>query len=281
MNTILISANKLDKIQQCHRLFNFTSVKDLTTQSKPVYMEEGDLFHHFLDLYYKAKIKSFDYNIDSLIELGRNHATELDLTSEIIDENIGLFREYVLYYQHDLWQPEESEVPFAEEIFIDKENDFRIVLEGKIDLLAIDNKTNTSLVIDHKRVGRNLAPYDRDNQKLAYCLVTGRKDFIINQIGDQKSLSVDKRMSRYYFNISPHQLEEFVNNAIFWTFEMIKVMGLEKEGSFIPGSYKSCSYFGKKCSFYEVCNTTPDNVQYKLEQLFNKKEDHDLFRLEK
>lgn len=278
MQTILISANKLDKIQQCHRLFNYLHVKELASFSKPSYQEEGDLFHFLLDKHYKAKISGADYNVESLIELGRNHATTLSqVSASELEENINLFREYVLYYQHESWIPEESEVPFAVELLEDSSAGFRIVLEGKIDLLAKESKTELPLVIDHKRVARNFAPYDRDNQKLAYCLATGRRDFVINQIGDQKSYSVDKRLLRYYFNISDHQVEEFAENSIYWTMEMLKVMKLESDGDFIPGNYRSCFYFNRKCMFYDVCNSKEELKNSKLEESFKPKEDFSLF----
>lgn len=277
MQTILISANKLDKIQQCQRLFGYLYVKELASFSKPSYQEEGDLFHYLLDLHYKAKIAAADYNIESLIDLGRNHATELSITTNEIEENIKLFREYVLYYQNESWIPEESEVPFAVELLEDTAAGIRIVLEGKIDLLAKEAKSEVPLVIDHKRVSRNFPPYDRDNQKLAYCLATGRRDFIINQIGDQKSYSVDKRLQRYYFNISDHQVEEFVENSIYWTMEIIKVIGKDAAGDFIAGNYTACVRFNHKCMFYDACNTRDENRDAMLAEAFKPKTDFNLF----
>jgi len=278
LQTILISANKLDKIQTCHRLFSYTSIKELGSFSKPSYMDEGDLFHKLLELYYRAKKEVTDYNIESLIELGRNHAAALtNISQEEIEQNINLFREYILYYQQESWIPQEVEIPFAFSILEDEDAGLRIVLEGKIDLLAKDEKTGQELVIDHKRVGRNSTPYDRDNQKLSYCLVTGRRDFIINQIGDQKSLSVDKRLSRYYFNISQHMIDEFVENTIYWTFEMLKIMKMESEGETPPGNYRGCTMYFNKCAFYDVCNTTPDNREYKLNQQYLPRGKFDLF----
>jgi len=277
MQTILISANKLDKIQQCPRLFNYLYVKELTGLTKPSYLEEGDLFHFLLDLYYKAKIIAADYNIEALVELGRNHATELSITNTVIEENIVLFKEYVLYYQFENWTPEEAEVPFAIQLLEDESAGVRIVLEGKIDLLCRESKTNQPLVVDHKRVSRNFAPNDRDNQKLAYCLATGRRDFVINQIGNQKSYSVDKRLIRYYFNISDYQVEEFLENTIYWTFEIIKVMGLAAAGDYIAGNYTACVKFNKKCMFYDVCNTRDEYKEAKLQEAFKPKIDFTLF----
>jgi len=277
MQTILISANKLDKIQQCPRLFNYLYVKELTSFTRPSYIEEGDLFHYLLNLHYKAKITAADYNIDTLIELGRNHATELSITSPELEANIALFKEYVLYYQQENWTPEESEVPFAMQLLEDTAAGIRIVLEGKIDLLCRESKTDQPLVVDHKRVSRNFAPFDRDNQKLAYCLATGRRDFVINQIGDQKSYSVDKRLVRYYFNISDYQVEEFLENTIHWTMEIVKIIGAAAAGDYIAGNYTACVKFNKKCMFYDVCNTRDEYKEAKLKEAFKPKTDFSLF----
>jgi hypothetical protein len=277
MNTLLISATKLDRIQQCEELFRYSYVKELAAFEKPSYVDEGDLFHFFLENYYKNKRDSKDYNLDHIIELGRNRATTLNINYNELEENIKLFREYVSYYSQESWRIEDVEVPFAVELFTDEALDIRIVLEGKIDLLASEEKTGVKLVIDHKRVNRNYTPYDRDNQKLAYCLASGRRDFIINQIGDQKSYDVEKRMKRYYFNYSEHQIEEFTENTLEWSFEMIKVMKANSEGKFVRRNYNSCYRFNMKCLFYDVCNTTEDNKNFKLEQAFRPKVNFDLF----
>jgi hypothetical protein len=277
MNTLLISPTKLDRIQQCEELFRYSYVKELSTFQKPTYQDEGDLFHFFLENYYKNKRDSKDYNIDHIIELGRNRATSLNLNYDELDENIRLFREYVTYYAMESWRIDDVEVPFAVELFKSEELDLQIVMEGKIDLLATEEKTNTRIVVDHKRVSRNYTPYDRDNQKLAYCLASGRRDFIINQIGDQKSYDVDKRLRRYWFTYADHQIAEFVENSIEWSLEMIKVMKADKDGTFVRRNYNSCYHFNIKCMFYDVCNTTEDNKVFKLDQAYKPKVSFDLF----
>jgi hypothetical protein len=277
MQTILISPTKLDQIQKCPRLFNYLYVKELTSFKQPSYMERGDLFHYLLEQHYKAKLAAADYNIESIAELGRNHAVKLDLSVGEVEDNIRLFKEYVIYYQGESWVPEEVEVPFAYTLLEDAGADIRIVMEGKIDLLCREAKTNIPLIVDHKRVTRNFASYDRDNQKLAYALVTGRRDFVINQIGEQKSYSIDKRLQRYYFNITNCQVEEFVENTIHWTMEIIKVIGAEAAGDYIAGNYQACTKFNRKCMFYDVCNSPRESQNAMLEETFRPKANFDLF----
>lgn len=280
MNTLLISATKLDRIQQCEELFRYSYVKEITTIERKKEVEEGDLLHKLLQYYYVQKKQDPTYHprIDDIVEIGRNYATNLSLPTQETEEMLNLFKDYILYYSNETWKIEEVEVPFAVEILRDEEANIRIVLEGKIDLLVTEEKTGVRLVVDHKRVSRNYTPYDRDNQKLAYCLASGRRDFIINQIGTQKSYNVDKRMQRYYFNYSEHQIEEFISNTIDWSLQILKVIDSDKKGYFVKRNYTACNRFNMKCQFYDVCNTTEDNKLYKLEQSFKPKGDFDIFK---
>lgn len=271
--TVLISASQLDTIQLCHRKHYFRDILNLSTIEgiKDEGLEKGDLFHYLLDLHYKSII---DSKGDSLIkletatELGLNQATKLNLGDEESNGIIKLYGEYRDYYPFDesIWEPEESEVPFAVVVYEDDE--LVIILQGKIDLLAINKKVNLPLIIDHKYSSKNYPVSSRDTQNLSYCLATGRRDFIINQCGDQKSYSPDKRFLRPSFCYSEHQIDEFRQDVIYWTLEIVKNHMRVEQGEHIPANRKACKFFNKLCTYWELCETSPDNVAGKINSDF-------------
>ncbi len=270
--TVLISASQLDNIQLCTRLHYFKDILYLAPmEGKSEGLEKGDLFHYLLDLHYKSLIAS---NSTSLIdvglveELGLNKATELSLEDEEAKGIIFLYKEYRDFYpfEESVWEPEESEVPFAVVVFEDE--DLKIILQGKIDLLAKNKKINLPLVIDHKYSSKNYPVSSRDTQNLSYCLATGRRDFIINQAGDQKSYSPDKRFLRPSFCYSEDKVNEFRDDVIYWTLEIIKNHFRSANGDHIPANRKACKFFNKPCTYWDLCETSKDNLEGKIESDF-------------
>lgn len=266
--TILISGSQLDYIQTCPRLHYYRNIlRIFSIEDKSEPLQKGDLIHYLLELHYKSIMAGELLSLENIANLGLNKATELSLSLEDTQKVIHLYEEYRDFYPvGNDWLPEEVEVPFAKVVYED--DDLRIIDEGKIDLLAKNNKLSLSLVIDHKYSSHNSQVVERETQNLNYCLVTGRRDFIINQLGDQKSLDVEKRMLRPYFCYGEHEIEEFRNDLIYWTLEIVRNHARALANDYIPANRKSCFSFFKKCAYYDLCQTTPDNFEYKVKSEF-------------
>jgi hypothetical protein len=130
------------------------------------------------------------------------------------------------------------------------------------------------IIVDHKYESQFRAKPDRNNQPLCYSWAFETRDFVYNRIGKQKSYKPDKRLRRDWFSYSEHQIEEWVDNAIFTCMELVRFSEME----LWPCRYTGCSIHGKRCTYYEVCNTTPDNREYKLQQLFGDKAKFELMK---
>lgn len=236
---------------------------------KPIYFVEGEFIHFILENYYKMK-KDNSLDLGLLIELSRQQALKTSLTIESSESLIKLFEEYRQYYQNETWQVLGIEEPFAKVLYEDEKLNLRIIVQGKIDLRV--KLQETEILVDHKKISQNRTPVERNNQILTYCFATGARDFIINQIGTQKTLPPAKKFLRPYFNIVEHQLEEWAESTIYSAFEIVKCY----ERNYFPGRITGCNYQGHKCEFYDVCQSKQEDWQYKLEGSFQNHEDHDL-----
>lgn len=269
MRNLIVSCNSLNNIMLCPRLHLYSSLMNLEPNNKPSYMEQGSLIHKLIEPWYKSKKDKSPVNINSIIDSGRAYACQsnINLTVEETEETNKLFLEYVNYYQQEDWIIEAIEAPFAVLLYESEKDDIRVIFQGKFDLL-IETRQGVKCVVDHKEVSQNdRDPSSRDNQILGYCFAAKRYDFILNRIGKQKSLKISERMTRSYFNISKHQIEEWQESAIYWSYEILRQQELE----IYPANYKSCKKFNRKCWFHEVCQAQPDDRERKLSEGFKVK----------
>lgn len=270
MRNLLLSSQRLNKLEQCPRLFFFEHELNKVPVEKPKYFVEGEFVHSILEHYYTSKINN-TVDLDSTIEFARNKATELEITIEESEILLKLFLDYVSFHSNESWTIEGTEVPFAKVLFEDSSKDIRVIIQGKVDLLAT-SKEGIPLIIDHKVVSQNRQTYERDNQILLYCWALERNDFIINQLGKQKTLPPKDKFRRQYFNVPSHLIEEWKEGTIWKALELLRFHEL----NYYPHRYSSCNFQGRKCTFYEVCNGTKDTWEYRLEGNFTTKEDYDL-----
>lgn len=269
MRNIVLSPSRQDKIQTCPRKFYFNHVLNKSMIEKPSYFVEGEFLHFIFEHYYKMK-KSGEVDLGLLIELARQQALKTSLTIENSEAIIALFREYREYYQNETWQVLGVEEPFAKILYEDEKFDLRIIVQGKIDLRV--QHQGLEVLVDHKKVSQNRTPVERNNQILTYCFATGARDFIINQVGTQKTLPPNKKFLRPYFNIFDHQLEEWLESTIYSAFEIVKCY----ERNYFPARLTGCNYQGHKCEFYDICQSKQEDWQYRLEGSFQNHEDHDI-----
>jgi hypothetical protein len=271
MINLLISVERLNDIQICPKLYFYKHELGQVPIEKPTYFQTGELMHEILRSYYQARIDSPNtlINWQQFIELGRNYAAKkLTLTAQEVEETIRDASMYFTYYANsESWDILGVEEPFAKELFSNEQ--FRIVVIGKTDLRVVTNRgKGPQALIDHKYESRFEQKVERDNQPLAYCWAFELRDFIYNRIGKQKTKKVEEKLLRPYLSYSQYQIDEWVESAIESANEIIRYVSANKWPMRIHG----CNVHGRKCTYYDVCNTTPDNRQYKLDSFFKDKE---------
>ena len=278
MRNLILSPSSLDTLSRCPREFFFQYILNRTTVEINKHFLIGEYLHYILEQYYLQR-KKRETDLDKVIELARYKAvTMVGLTIEETEELIKLFLQYQEFHFNETWEIEEAEKPFTKVLWEDEKIDLRIVVKGKIDLLI--QTQGIPVIVDHKKISQNKTPSPRANQILAYCWAVERKDFIINQLGTQKTLKPIDKFKRHYFNIPSHQIDEWIEQTIYSCFEVVRY----SEKKFWPGRLSSCAnpITGSRCIFHEVCGSGKDNWDLRLSDTTNyqTRQDHDLMGTE-
>jgi hypothetical protein len=273
MNNLIISPHKLSDIMICPRLYYFRHILNYTTQVTPKYFLEGEFIHSLLEDYYTDIKERRKQEIPFYLDIARNKAAKFDkgLSLDELEYLVNIFSQYLTFYNNETtWKILGTETPFSKILWEGEVNGkpIRILLQGKIDLLI--EKSGINIIVDHKVVSQNRGFISRVNQNLAYLWALGHKDFIVNSIGKQKSLKPEAKFLREYFSYSDYQLEEWREIAIETSLELIGYF----ENNRFPARYTGCSFHGNKCAFYDVCETTRDNWEYKLKSNYIIQEDY-------
>lgn len=276
MNNLLLSVNKLEHIQICPRLFKYEHLDRLTPIASKSYLDAGDFMHWMLKQYYIAKLKNETFDITSFRENANNWAAlNSPLSTVDVETTITDFEMYLNYYgPKDSFTIEAVEEPFAKELYV--EDDFRVVLVGKVDL-RIKKGNDLRIIVDHKYEGQFREKRNRNNQPLAYCWAFDIHDFMYNRIGKQKSYKPEQRLARPYFNYASYQIKEWHESAVTSAREIVR----HAKEDYWPARFTACSFHGNRCTFYDLCDSSASMQEHKRKDLFRIKDEHDIMSEEK
>jgi CRISPR/Cas system-associated exonuclease Cas4 (RecB family) len=271
---IKISPSGLNSIQSCFRYSYFNRVLGYQdpNDNQNEALVKGLLIHEVLEVYYNNILASkppLD-NIRECIILAKEKLSGLNWDDETKNHTITILVEYFGFYQNDAYKPVAVESPFSYELYEDE--NVRILLEGKIDLIAERMQENDPVryVFDHKSRGRDTTPVLLQNQYMAYALATGINNVVDNQIGTQKTLKPADKFKRRVLSYSEEQLEEFAEWSIFWVLSFDAAV----QQNHFPPRFTSCG----NCDFLQVCTSDKDFRMEKLERFFVKRDkDYDIF----
>jgi len=286
MKYLTISATGLNRIQMCPRKYYYEDILRLAPLHKAEALEKGDLMHQILECYYGdiiTNIKSeSSYTplqmIDRGIEVGRRASVDMDIPPQVSMEVEKQFRDYVLHYTNEPWEPLGVEQKFSKVLY-SREDDgdyegLTILSEGKIDLIARHRQMNKVFVWDHKTGARRDTPSGLSNQFFNYAWATGHNNVIINKIGFQKTLKPAERFQRFIKSYPQACIDEWVNDQIFWCNQIDMFV---KAGHF-PTNFTSCDKYGG-CIFAEACEAHPEaRIQHLKAKFMVRK--FDLFQAE-
>lgn len=265
MINLLLSVEKINDFETCPLLYCYKHETRITSLHKKPALETGDLMHVILAKVYTEIMQGKRPDYELIYDLARNHAAKtLDIKSEEVEETIKSAGEYFKYYGGaGTWEILGVEEPFAKELYTSE--DLRIVITGKNDLrVRTMSGKGPIAIVDHKYEGRFEEKPERDNQPIAYCWAYEVSDFIYNRIGKQKSKKIEERLIRPYLSYAKYQIADWVDSVK----EAAREILVCHERSKWPMKFKFCNFRNAKCDFYDICNTTPDNREYKIETEF-------------
>ena len=277
MRNIVLDSQVLNGIQDCMYKYNLSYVRNLTSAEKSVPLESGDLLHTIFKVYYLLKIKRPDLHHNETtkvsLDFGRSYSGTLTQATDSSDEVLHHASEYFNFYEDDSLIPKHVEQSFSIVLHEDKDEDFRVVYQGVVDLVAeyIQNGVSYEVGIDHKSTRRNSDPsyLALSNQFRGYFKSLNLDEFLVNKVGFQKTLKPKDRFLRHWLSFDAGVLDEWVKNTVWWA----QHLSFCSDNDTYPQNFTSCDkFFG--CKFREVCSTRPgEEREFILKRDFITKEE--------
>lgn len=296
MRTFVFDSQKLTAFESCGELYRLSYVEHWRTLTKPDYIDQGSLMHAMLAYYYAAKkagqtLKATDHRlvVADCEEIALREAVMMDINHTTVAQDIFQFKEYIIHYQYDGWEPLYIEQPFSKVLYrredeaewrigsiivppgtkdaekIVKKEGLQIIVDGIVDLIT---KTPYGIaLVDHKTYGRKYAVSPLNNQFELYAWAFGINNVVINRIGFQKSLKAEERFNRPWMRYQKANIKEWEQTALKWAFKIIEAY--DKNEWLM--NHSSCDKFNG-CFFRGVCSQSPNQRQYTLMAQFQKGE---------
>jgi len=203
-----------------------------------------------LEDYYNMKKDKGVINIEEIVELSRTSSVEYDLTLPEVAEIQFQVREYHRYYEDENIVPVFVEQPFIKLIYEDE--DMKIFLTGKPDLIFRYSHSPQLCVMDHKSMRREYPYSPLRNQFLLYTTAMETDTFILNKVGFQKSKKPKDRFIRVPFLYKQAILDEWKEDLVNRAREML----IAQEMDYYPRNRTSCEKFNG-CYLQRYCATRP------------------------
>jgi hypothetical protein len=264
---IVLDATMLDTFLLCPAKFNFRFNLNKVTEKKAVPLDRGDLLHYGLENYYSVLHKvGYEKALDTLTEAVRFRAVnESDLDPEEWSRLIDVLLEHCKRWRFD---DEAMEILTVEQAFsyvLFEDDDIRIIMIGKIDLLAKKYREYENVPFDHKSYSRDSPVHRKTNQFCNYAYATGSNYLFVNRIGLQTSIKPEVKHKRISLSYDPLFLEQWRQNVITWCRYYLECAGT---GNW-PLNDTSCDKFNRLCEYYEICDTSGNEGKiFKLEANF-------------
>ena len=267
---LTLSPSSIDTLMECPTKYNYSSLQRLAPiEEDRSKMDRGTLFHEMLAMHYNLIIANeltSNQIILAVTELARERARNDVYPIDMAEECISNYQDYAIFYASDGWIPKFVETPFSKELYKDEERS--IILEGRMDLI-VEGPGNMIYPVDHKTEERKDQANQLSNQFMAYCWATESLSFVKNAIGFQKSYGPSQRYHRDVMSYTKEALDEWRENVIYYGLTLMQYI----ETGHFPMNYSSCRF----CRFKNICNTTKDTRNFKIESMYTKRPEYDIF----
>lgn len=231
--------------------------------------------HKLLETYYNC-IKSGASWGDALkFTLNKHERDYLEPMGISVESHQLAMRKMADY--SNFWKQESIEIVGVEQpysIVLYEDDDFRLINEGKIDLIIKLLSNGQQIVWDHK-CGKAQEHPPLDNQVFSYALATDCRTFQYNVVGMGKTVEGSKAFKRQTVTIYKPNLDEWVRDQVYHAQRLLQNMA----DNYFPADFTGCVRRGK-CPFLTVCIGPPDGREDNLKNKFRKADPHDLFAKE-
>ena len=252
---IVFDMSKYDLFRLCEARYNYRHNILIGKPGKPQQMERGSLCHVGNEIFYQCLKdgSGYDYAANAaLSKIREAGVVSTDLDNDIINRCVDVMEEYYDHWRiaDQSFEIKEVEQPFMYELFTNDE--VRIFLSGKIDLITSDNRYENE-PMDHKTYDRSYEVGRMNNQFKCYAVATGSNYLTVNKIGFQKTLKPHEKFIRTRLTFDPLILEEWKENVI--NVIMNSYLSCVAENKW-PMNETSCEKFNRRCEFYDICDAS-------------------------
>ena len=252
---IVFDMSKYDLFELCEQRYHLRHNILIGKPGKPEQLDRGSLVHVGMEVYYEAlkqKTPLPEAATNALSKIREAGVISTDLDNDAINRVIDVVEEYFDYWQvaDQSLQINDVEKPFIYEIF--SNDDVRLFLSGKIDLVVSDNRYDNE-PWDHKSYDRTYPIGRMSNQFKNYCYALKSNFLTVNRIGFQKTLKPHEKFTRPRLTYDPIMLEDWKQNVI--TVLMNKYLTCVAEDKW-PLNETSCEKWNRKCEYYEICDSS-------------------------
>ena len=272
MENIVLDSQMLNALSSCGYRFNLSFIQRLMQRTegadpaKVALLESGDLLHAIFKVFYTLRIQRPDLAYSRCIDLacnfGRAYALRLNQTFDESEEILFHAVEYFKFYEGEIWVPKHVEMPFAVKLYESEEDNLRIVYDGIIDLVV--DTPGGLLGVDHKKSGRKLdgSSLALANQFKGYVWALGIRQFVVNEVGVQKSKKPVDRFLRHTLLYTDEIIEEWRKNVIYRAQELAFFL----KNNTWPQNFASCKMtpdgqYQIACNYQEICKTDPGKTR--------------------
>lgn len=252
---IVFDMSKYDLFRLCEARYNYRHNLLIGKPGKDERLDRGTVIHVGQETYYEAlkAHKTYEEAVSlALSAIRRVGVISTDLDNTAIERIIDVMEEY-----YDYWQVAdqgivivEVEQPFMYQIF--ENDDVRLFLAGKIDLVCSDNIYENE-PWDHKSYDRSYEVGRMPNQFKNYALALTSNFLTINLIGMQKTLKPHEKFKRPRLSYDPLILQEWKENVI--NVLMTNYVTCVTENRW-PMNETSCDKYHRRCEYYEICDAS-------------------------
>jgi len=260
---IVMDMSQYDMFRLCEARYDMRYNKNKTLPGKVTPLDRGTLVHLICEIYYEALKNGASYNdaVASALEKAKIFGVvNTGLEPEVISRVIDVMEEYFDYWRvaDQCFEIKEVEQPFM--YLLHEDDEVRIHMAGKIDLIISDNRY-TNMPMDHKSYDRSYEVGRMPNQFKNYCYATKSNFLVVNKIGFQKTLKPHEKFLRPPLSYDHLILEEWKQNVIKVIFHYLNCVA---ENSW-PMNETSCDKWNRRCEYYDICDSSGKEAKmYKL-----------------
>lgn len=284
---IVLDASKIDLFETCPQRYNirYNLKRSLPIHQKAIALDLGGLAHSGLEVYYTllaGKVK-YEQRIDAFktkIREINSDPSQSSADPEEVDNLISSVEHSLDYWRGDdenCMEVLAVESPFAYVLYED--DDIRIIISGKIDLLAnytaVGRGSNyKNLVIDHKTFKRDGTVLRKSNQFINYCVAAESNYLLVNRIGLAKTTKPEDKYKRLPMSYDPLYLSDWKDNLT--KLILNEYLGCISSNAW-PEKPTSCFKFNRICEYYDICDSSGQEAkEFKLNNNYVEAEEWDV-----